>query len=274
MTQQAPERVVNKKRLAVLIGAFALVVILAFAGLFWLNHRITTPNDEETAVEHFKVSEDDSRQLTATTRDAVSTLGTFGMSTGSLTNDSVYNVSRMMKRPDTDVSQYFTSRLTQYRSIERSEMIADDSPLSEAADDPSSWRIRQEYADMMSYVVDSIDVQVPEEGYVQQGAAHAEAVDVQVTFDSTVRKVLQTANDTSWNGDYDQMKKTFAQTKATLTFIKQGDSWKLYTIETDKPFLLASWAHPSYESMSQDMFGFTHEKTYHPSTSPQAEGKK
>lgn len=263
---------VSGKRVAGIAGIFVVIAVLIVGGIFYITRDKPQVQERET----FSLSDTDKKDITNVARNYVNTAGTFGMDYSQLSGDSVYNISRIVRSKNSNPTDYYLSRGSAYSQLKAGDLIITDGPLDYNTSEIADWRVPEELNQMMGYSVKNITIDdMPKDGYVMMGGNKSHAVDITVTYDSIVDKVVQTKNDTTWDGSFNHLQKTFPRVTMDVTFSKDGDNWKVYQIKRNSnPYTLASYPSPSYDSIGQEMFGFNSIGTYKPKVSPQIEGKK
>lgn len=255
----------QRKRLKYLIGA-VIVFIIAMISIIFLVIPSNTDNDNlDSSID---ISNSDKKTIGDNTKDIFNKIGNFGVISDSLTADNISDVRNIILHNPNNAGDYFVSRSDAYQSISTS--IMPGSPIDYDSRDVAQWDNSLEAGDLTSYSLLSTQVNVSDKGnIVEINDGNKTTVDVDVVFSSRETKRVVTGNDTNWDGSFNVLQKSFSDNKAHLTFIKDGDAWKLYNIDkVDNTFLLATWKNPSSDAFDSTQDNFNIVDKLKPSMTP------
>lgn len=234
----------EKKRMIMLIaGVFAvLAVVLSLAFAF-----IPDGSDQEEDIKsEVFVSKEDQLIIEELSSSIMEDVGNFGVVTDSLTAENALDVEYIIAQTPNSGGEFYISRKNSYDKIR--EDILKESPIDYSPKVASEWINESETDGLISYEMISQNSTAVEKGsYLNfNGTDEAAAyVDVNFTSKETIRQA--TADDSSWDGSYDILEKTFPNNTLRMTFIKDSNNeWKLYSIiNLENKFLLSTWETPS-----------------------------
>ncbi len=253
---QSPEQLkAEKRRMITLVSVLGAVIIaIGAAVFFWLS----APEDEADENANIEIGVEDATEIELIAFDIVSALGNFGVNGDMVDESNILFVANGMAREPSDFTDFLDTRSDAYRTAD--EFILEGSPADIDPRSVDNWSNSFETSSLATFTVTpaAIELDVDTDGttYDVDGIDRT-AVRVNGTFDSIQRNRLQSSFDSEWDGSYKIMEKTFAGNEISMTFVEDGESWKLYAIDNpDMEFLLANWENPQYGEYMDSQQGF------------------
>src|SRR5699024_524395 len=259
------DKTVQKRWWQIGAALFTLTLVIVLAIIF-----IPSNNSEEKDIpDTFAISEEDQHELEVKGNEFVEVAGDFGVKSNKITPDSIYNVSYLIDTKSETYEDYITTREDAYDNLSRK--IADGSPIDYDSRIPAQWDVPIESLELWTFKVDKTDSESDTSGkYTNLKGQKLKTVDVHVTFTSTVTKRVRSADDTSWDGSYNVLDKTFSNNTATITFVENNDIWQAYKItNVSNELLLATWKTPSEQYANECQHHFKKTDNLRPSNPPE-----
>lgn len=251
----------HDKRIIKLIAAAVVFTIIVLCGLLWITR---TPSVEETGNVKSDIPLIESGRIASESvaSDFIKSAGNFGIKESELTGDNIRNVSYLLTSGDASIKKYLTSRKDSY-SFLRSNYIYKNSPLDYDSREVAQWKTPTEDRNLTSYEVTDVTAIARDKAQVLTiDGKETTAAEVDVTFNSKMTIRLVTANDTSWDGSYSVLEKSFPKSTVTLLVVQDGESWKVYAQNNlEKQFILSTWSNPDPNSYTDAQTGFTQVST-------------
>lgn len=244
----------NKRNIKLIVGVAAVVAVVLVA-LLW----VTAPSEKapETVKSSVSISKADQLASESSATEFLKVAGNFGIKTSELTGDNIRNVSYLLTTGDVSANRYMASRKDSYDFLKRT-YIYSGSPLDYDSRAVTQWKIPSEYSNLTSYQATNIVATAkPEAQVVTIDGKEETAAVVDVIFDAkeTIRTV--TANDTTWDGSYSVLEKSFPKNTVTFLLVQDSGIWKIYAQDNlQKQFLLSTWATPDSDAYANDQTGF------------------
>lgn len=254
----------HTKRLIKLIVIVGVVVAIVVGGGLWLTAGEDSNSNPEIKSN---VSITNSEKIAAKTvaEEFIKTTGNFGVRSDKLTGDNIRTVSYIINSSETSKRDYVTSRQDSF-DFARTEYVLPGSPLDYDTRVMSEWNSVFESSRLLTMATTSITGVPNDNGeYLNIGGKEFRAIEVEVSFDSkeTIRDV--SANDTTWDGSYKVLEKSFPNNTVKLVIAETEDGWKVYAQkDLDNQFLLSSWKTPNSDAYSDRQREFTQVDTLMP----------
>lgn len=246
----------HTKRLIKLISGVLVVIAAVLGVIFWLSS-----GDEDATPEiksNVSVTEQEKLAAKSVAEEFVKSSGNFGVRTDQLTGDNIRNVSYLIEKGEASVKDYLLSRQDSYNFV-KDNYVFSGSPIDYDTREMAQWKNNFESSRMATMAVQDVSGIPNDNGqYLTVNGSDTRGIEVQVTFNSkeTIRDV--TANDTSWDGSYAVLEKTFANNTVTLLLAESEEGWKVYSQkDLDNQFLLSSWKTPNSDAYSDRQTSFT-----------------
>lgn len=249
----------DKRNLKLVVSVTAVVAVILGA-LLW----VTAPSEEapESVNSRVSLSRTDQLASESSATEFLKAAGNFGVKTSELTGDNVRNVGYLLTTGDVSANRYITSRKDSYDFLSKT-YIFNGSPLDYDSRTVAQWKSPTENRNLATYQTENVSAKAKADAQIVTINGKEEiAAEVDVIFDSkeTIRTV--TANDTTWDGSYSVLEKTFAKNKVTLLLVQEDGSWKVYAQNNlQKQFLLSTWETPDSDAYTSDQTGFTQVST-------------
>lgn len=249
----------DKRNIKLVVGVTAVVAIILGA-LLW----VTAPSKEapESVKSRVPLSRADQLASESSATEFLKAAGNFGVKSSELTGDNVRNVSYLLTTGDSSANRYVTSRKDSYNFLSKT-YIFNGSPLDYDSRAVAQWKVSTENSNLATYQAENVVAKAKADAQIVTIDGKEEiAAEVEVIFDSkeTIRTV--TANDTTWDGSYSVLEKTFANNAVTLLLVQDNSSWKVYAQNNlQKQFLLSTWETPDSDAYTGDQMGFTQVST-------------
>lgn len=245
------EEPVNTKRLALFIGVSVLVIaIITFTVMYFMNNN--TESNNEPVDEVVTIDLNDRIDTETVVEEFMQGAGNFGFKDEALKPENIGEVEYLVSHSPNDAKTYFTSRNEAYGTI-RDKMFTGGAVYYNN-NVTGKWTNEFETQNSSSFKLESATVKTREKGsYLNIGGEETLSAYADVTFSSTETITLKTADDSSWDGTFDVLKKGYSDNTMRVTLVKiPEDGWKIYAISDLKnEFLLASWKSPSVTAFSE-----------------------
>lgn len=244
----------NKRLIKLIIGVLVSVGVV-LAALFWM----TSGNDDSENEINSSVSLLDEEKMAAESvaREFVKSSGNFGIRTDQITGNNIRNVSHLIHEEDTSVKDYLLTREDSYNFV-KSEYVYPGSPLDYDSRAMAQWKNQFESNRLATFEAKDVVAESNKDGkYLSIEGRQYKALNVKVSFNSkeTIRDV--TANDTSWDGSYNVLEKTFPNNTVNLLMVESDEGWKTYQqSDLENQFLLSSWKTPNSDNYAGVQNGF------------------
>lgn len=238
------------KFIAIVVTVIAVIVTLIFV---FVPKESKEPEIKST----IKISAQEKLEVEELSKTIINKVGNFGIRSDKLNGDNARNVEYVITQSPNNAKELSTSRQNAYESI--NENIMKNSPLAYSPRIVAEWVNESEMDGLISYKVDSATAVANDTGStITVDDKQLKSVTVKVTFSSTETVRQATANDTSWDGSFTILEKTFGNNTADLIFVKDNDNeWKAYALRNlDNQFLLATWETPASDSFADTQLGF------------------
>lgn len=251
----------HDKRIIKLIAGVVVVIAVVLGALLWVTRAPAEviPGNVSSIIP---LSESDQIASELVATEFIKSSGTFGIKDAELTGDNIRNVSYLLSSQDTSIKKYLTSRKDSYNFLNKT-YVYKASPLDYDSRAVAQWKTPTEDRNLTSY--QSLNVVAAARSKAQAlsiDGKTSNAAEVDVTFDSKETIRLVTANDTTWDGSYSVLEKSFPRNKATLLLVKDGSEWKVYAQSgLQKQFLLSTWSAPDSNAYTDAQTGFTQVST-------------
>jgi hypothetical protein len=250
----------DKRNVKLIVGVVVTVTVVLGA-LLW----VTRPPSEETPARvqsSVPLSKTDQLASESVAAEFLKVAGNFGIKSSEITGDNIRNVSYLLTTGDVSINRYLTSREDSYSFLNRS-YIYTGSPLDYDSRAVAQWKAPTEDRNLTSYQSLNVVAKARTEAQmITLEGIETPAAEVDVTFDSKETIRLVTANDTTWDGSYSVLEKSFPKNTVTLLLVQDETVWKVYSQSNlQKQFLLSTWANPDSTAYSTDQTGFTQVST-------------
>lgn len=234
----------GKNRLtAFIVGVFVIIAVAVAAVIYFVPDEDT---DDENIKSEVVISEQEKLELESQSSEIMENLGNFGVSSENLTAENALDVEYIINQTPNDAGNLYTSRRNSYDSIR--DYVLKDSPIDYSPKVVSEWTNEEELSGLISYELISENSTVPSKGTTLNiGGKDYDAAYVDVNFTSKETMRQATADDSSWDGSYSVLEKTFPNNTLRFTFVKDGNNeWKLYSLmNLEYKFLLSTWENPT-----------------------------
>lgn len=244
----------QRKRILGLIAGAVVVAIVVSLGLVYFTIRDDTPT--APAAQTFDVNFSDKEALNKEAINAVETTGMFGVDQSALTGNIVHQVAYLVSQQADGYTDYYFTRQRAYENIR--DKVYPGSPVDYSSRELNDWVTTTEREQLWSLQVENVTASVPDKGeQVETDGKVMDTVVVPVTFDSIQRKRLPTAEDTSWDGSYRVLERTYPANTAEIVFVRDAQEWKIYDVRNlDKEFLVAFSGGIDDSQYADDQFDF------------------
>jgi hypothetical protein len=237
------------KRVYKIVGGVTVTIALLIGGLLWATSNGDAENNEIQG--NVELTSQEKLSAVETSKDFINTVGNFGVITEQLTGDNIQNVGYLIGTEDPGAKDYVIPRSESY-SLAQSKFIYPDSSLDYDTRAVSQWSNGLESEKLMTFEITDLSAAPADSGqYVKINNENVKAIQVEVVF--TSKEIIRdvTANDTTWDGSYSVLEKSFGNNTADLLLVENESEWKVYSLNNlENQFLLSTWENPSSEEFS------------------------
>lgn len=236
----------ERKRFYTICIVFAAIVIGILFLIWPKSSNNTTQQNTNVAL-----TSSDKQSVNSEVESFVKKAGSFGFDFSTLNASNLGNVDYLVSTGD--YKDYVLPRQDRYRSL-----LNDIDPKGLSYYDDATinnWDTSLEIKDHVNYVVNSVSADSPDKGfYVVENNKNVKAVEVPAKYSSTSKMVYKEVMDSTWDGSYNVRQKEFQdEAKIVLTLADNGQ-WKVYSVTSNHPFLLATWKNADGSSFFDQRF--------------------
>lgn len=242
----------EQQRFLLFLGVPVLLVIAVVTTILLWPDKPEETTGLDTSISF---SSEDQRSAEAFTEEFVREAGDFGQ-TGEVTENNIANYRYLLKTGAGGTTDFYNDRENDYLSYR--DKIVDGAPLAYSVDTISRWESLVELDELWSYTPERISAQASEKGtQVHLNGQPMDALEVTVTYDSTIKRYAQAQTDVSWQGDYLVQTRTYPGVTATFVLVKDNGEWRAFDKTVNAyDFTLSTWKDVKNTGYPNDIGAF------------------